>query len=76
MWVLKVVLNVYSFTKQEQCLNTSFKQGCVSGSNSQIFYSIGLLRENYIKDVMLRIQTISKFINNHRIVYKAEKYVY
>lgn len=64
---------------KKRCLNTSFKQGYIRLSLVQTLkYSIGLglLHENYIKDVLLCIQTISKFINNHRIVYKAEKYIH
>lgn len=64
---------------KKRCLNTSFKQGYIRLSLVQTLkYSIGLglLHENYIKDVLLCIQTISKFINNHRIVYKAGKYIH
>lgn len=64
---------------KKRCLNTSFKQGYIRLSLVQTLkYSIGLglLHESYIKDVLLCIQTISKFINNHRIVYKAEKYIH
>lgn len=64
---------------KKRCLNTSFKQGYIRLSLVQTLkYSIGLglLHESYIKDVLLCIQTISKFVNNHRIVYKAEKYIH
>lgn len=64
---------------KKRCLNTSFKQGYIRLSLVQTLkYSIGLglLHEIYIKDVLLCIQTISKFVNNHRIVYKAEKYIH